>query len=181
MIYLIAGKIKVGKDTIGNMIKDEWNKLGKSSVIVSISGPLKDYAIKYFGWDGKEETKPRELLQTLGTEIIREKLGKDDFLINRAMDDIDILSLYFDNIIITGIRRKDEINKIKDKYKNCISILVKRDINYNIPSKEMNHYTEKDLDDFVGADYVFDNLSIEEERELVKKIIKEGIKDEETK
>ena len=57
MIYLIAGKIKVGKDRIGNMIKDIYESKGKSSVIVPISGPLRDYAIKYFGWDGKEETK----------------------------------------------------------------------------------------------------------------------------
>ena len=174
MIYLIAGKIKVGKDTVGNMIKEEFEKYGKTSAIVSISGPLKEYASKYFGWDGREETKPREFLQTLGTEIIREKLGKDDFLINRVCDDIDILSLYFDNIIITGIRRKDEINKIKAKYHNSVSILVKRDMTYNLPDKEKNHYTEVDLDDFNDADYVFDNLSVDEEQEKIKSIVKEG-------
>lgn len=175
MIYLIAGKIKVGKDTVGNMIKDEYAKLGKTSVIVPISGPLRDYAIKYFGWDGREESKPRELLQTLGTEVIREKLGKDDFLINRVADDIDILSLYFDNIIITGIRRKEEILKLKDKYSNSISILVKRNVDYsNLNNNEKNHYTEIDLDNFNDVDYVFNNLSLEDTNKKVKEIIKEG-------
>ncbi len=174
MIYLIAGKIKVGKDVVGNIIKDEYEKLGKSTVIVSISGPLKDYAMKYFGWDGKEETKPRELLQTLGTEVIREKLGKDDFLIDRVSDDIDILSLYFDNIVITGIRRKDEILKLKKKYPNTRSILLIRDVDYSyLPEKERNHYTEKDLDGFEDVDYIFNNLTVEEEKNKIISIIKE--------
>ena len=32
-------------------------------------------------WNLTEEDKPRELLQTLGTSIIREKLGKEDLFI----------------------------------------------------------------------------------------------------
>ena len=45
---------------------------------------------------------------------------------------------------------------------------------YNLPDKEKNHYTEVDLDDFNDADYVFDNLSVDEEQEKIKSIVKEG-------
>ncbi len=79
----------------------------------------REYAKNYFGWDGRDETKPRELLQQLGTEVIREKLHKDTFLINRAIEDIEILSLYFDVIIVTGIRRKEEIDSLKSKIPWC--------------------------------------------------------------
>ena len=38
--------------------------------------PLKEYLKDYFGWDGSEETKPREALQQMGTELIREEMHK---------------------------------------------------------------------------------------------------------
>ena len=35
---------------------------------------IKEYAKKISNWDGNEETKPRELLQQLGTNIIRKNM-----------------------------------------------------------------------------------------------------------
>lgn len=83
-LYLISGKIKTGKDTCGKFLQEEYQKIGKTSCILPMSGPLREYAKNYFGWDGRDETKPRELLQQLGTEVIREKLHKDTFLINQS-------------------------------------------------------------------------------------------------
>ena len=91
-VILISGKGRHGKDTTGNIIKEFLEEKGFKVAMGQISKPLKEYAKYYFGWDGSEETKPRDLLQKLGTEIIREKLKKEEFFVNRMIEDIDVLS-----------------------------------------------------------------------------------------
>jgi len=43
-------------------------------------------------------------------ELIKNKLGKKTFLLDRTKEDIEILSNFFDTFIITDMRLKDEIN-----------------------------------------------------------------------
>lgn len=176
-LYLISGKIKSGKDTVGNLIIDCYKKHNLKACIIPMSGPLRTYAKDYFGWDGKEETKPRELLQQLGTEVIRKKLGKENFLINRIIDDIEILSLYYDVIIITGIRRVEEISALKNKFEYSINIHLIRDdvLNTNLTIKEKEHYTEHALDNYHNYDYLIKNKTIEEIKNIISNIIEKEV------
>ena len=73
-IFLIAGKARSGKDTLSDFLIEELEKNNKVCRL-QISGYLKYYIMKYFGWDGREETKPRDLLNYLGTDIIRNKIN----------------------------------------------------------------------------------------------------------
>lgn len=73
-IFLIAGKARHGKDTVAQMIIEEYQKNNKKGLNLSLGSYIKMYAQKITDWDGNEETKPREVLQQLGTEIIRKKL-----------------------------------------------------------------------------------------------------------
>ena len=76
-IFIISGKARHGKDTVAKMIRDYYERIGLNTINLQYSTPIKEYAKKISSWDGSEETKPRELLQTLGTELIRQKI---DFL-----------------------------------------------------------------------------------------------------
>lgn len=173
-LYLISGKIKTGKDTCGRFLQEEYQKCGKTSCILPMSGPLREFAKNYFGWDGKDESKPRELLQQLGTEVIREKLHKDTFLIDRAIEDIEILSLYFDVIIVTGIRRKEEIDALKKRFPGAINIHMMRSLYYDdLSEASKNHYTEHALDDYHDYDYCMKDLSLKELQEKIAQIVKE--------
>jgi uridine kinase len=71
IIILISGKARSGKSFSAEFIKEACQKNGQKAVIVTIANYLKDLARDYFGWD--EEAKPRDLLQHLGTDIIRKK------------------------------------------------------------------------------------------------------------
>ena len=71
---------------------------------MQITSPLYHYAEDYFEWDSRQDEKPREFLQKFGIEILKEKLHKDTFLINRLEEDIEILSNFFDCFIITDAR-----------------------------------------------------------------------------
>ena len=130
------------------------------------------YIKDYFGWDGSEETKPRELLQRLGTDVIREKLGKERFFVDRTIEDIDILSHFFDVMIISDIRFPIEITGIKEKFDDVVVINVKR-INFEteLTAKQQSHKTETALDGFNDYDYCLINDTLEGLERDVKEIV----------
>ena len=99
-IYLLSGKARNGKDTTAEFLKKFYEADGKKVIYSRAGKYIKFYASEMTGWDGKEETKPRQLLQELGTDVIRNKLNKADMLIERQLDDIEIYSYFYDAIIV---------------------------------------------------------------------------------
>jgi hypothetical protein len=157
-IYLVGGKARSGKTVVGQMIKDEYEKTGKRAVVLSYAKYFKDYVKSYFGWDGSEATKPRDLLQQLGTDIIKEKLHMPLFHINRMIEDITVLSYFFDVIIVNDVRFKNEFDVPKEKFNNVIAIGIKRDnFDNGLTEAQKNHISETDLDDYRKYDYVIQN------------------------
>ena len=126
------------------------------------------------GWDGSEETKPRTLLQELGTEVIRNKLNKAEMFIERQIDDIEIYSYFYDAIIVPDIRLPREIDSIKEKFKNVVTIKVER-INFesNLSSSEQKHSTEIAMDNYKNFDYEVINDTLDKLKEDIYKIYKE--------
>lgn len=171
-IILIAGKARSGKNTIGDILKKLYETDQKRVVISPYTKYLKRYIEEITGKEIDENDKPRDLLQQLGVEIIREKLGKRDMFITRQMDDIDIYSYFFDVIIIPDVRFPKEIDLIREKYSNVTVIKVLTSLTNSMSLEEKNHITETALDNYSDDkfDYVIknDNLSILEKN--VKKI-----------
>ena len=155
-IFVIAGKARHGKDTVAGYIKDYYSE-NKKVINLAYGSYIKEYAKKISDWDGSEETKPRELLQELGTEVIRQKIDKD-FFVKRICEDILVYSYYFDIITISDARFPDEIEWPKSKFENVISIKVVRD-GYDtvLSKKEQKHLTEVALDEYNNYDYVIHN------------------------
>lgn len=174
-VYLISGPARNGKDTIANFLEDEYVRRGYKVCRTQISKYLKMYIKDYFGWDGSEETKPRDLLQKLGTDIIREKLKKERFFVDRTIEDIDILSHLFDVMIISDIRFPLEITGIKEAYYDVVSINVKR-INFEteLTGEQQKHKTETALKDFKDYDYNIINDTLEKlEKDVIDIVSKE--------
>lgn len=167
-IYIICGKARSGKDSVAKIIKE--NK--QNSTILSITKPLKDYAQIITDWDGSDNNKPRDLLQQLGIELIKNKID-NKFLIKRIIEDIKILSYYKNNIIITGIRLKEEIEDIKNNFSDVIVIKVVRP-NYDngLLIEQKKHITETDLDDYTPK-YVIINEEKENLNDAVIKMLEE--------
>ena len=62
-IILINGKARVGKDTLASFLVKELNSRGFNNVYVRGNAQtVKDYAKKYFNWDGKKTDEGRKLL-----------------------------------------------------------------------------------------------------------------------
>jgi hypothetical protein len=73
-MILISGKAENGKTTAAELLKTKLEARGNKVVITRYAYYLKDLATRYCSWDGNKDIKGRELLQTLGTDIIRQKL-----------------------------------------------------------------------------------------------------------
>ncbi len=158
-IFMVSGKAGTGKNTISNIIKEFY---GASAIEISFSYYIKDYAKRISNWDGREETKPRELLQNLGIELVRNKINPRLF-ISRTLEDIEVFSYFYDVIIISGGRLVEELESIKSIYPNSISIGVVSNKGNNLTEKEKNHFTEIALDNYNNYDYkVINNGSYEE-------------------
>ena len=162
-IFIIGGRAKSGKNTFGEMLREELKDYGYRPCVMHITEPLYSYARNYFEWNGNENEKPREFLQKMGIEIIRDKLGKKDFLLNRLYEDIEILSNFFDAFIITDARMIHEFESIKDKYDDVVSIkLERKDYDNMLTEEEANHVTEKEIDEYDEFDYVILNRSFDD-------------------
>lgn len=168
-IFILSGKARSGKETVSEIIKNYYHD--KKVVTLSFAFYLKEYAKKISGWDGSENEKPRELLQQLGVELIKEKID-DKLLIKRVLEDIEIYSYFFDVIIITDARLIDEVEYIKNKYPNSKVIRIIRDeYENNLTESQKNHITETGLDDYNKFDYIVKNKELEQLEEEIKKIL----------
>lgn len=172
-IVVIGGKAKSGKNTFGELLKEEFKEYGYKPCVMHITEPLYSYARNYFQWDGNDSNKPREFLQKMGIEIIREKLGKKYFLLNRLYEDIEILSNFFDVFIITDARMIDEFVSIKEKYDDVITIKLERK-NYNdfLTVEEKEHITEKEIANYNEFDYIIDNIGLKELKDAAIEVVR---------
>ena len=154
-IFIISGKARSGKNEISKII-ERYNSQ-KKCITISFGYYIKDYAKRISDWDGREETKPRELLQQLGIELVRNKIDKRLF-IDRILQDIEIFSYFYDIIIISDVRLLDEITILKENYPDSISIRVIRN-NYDnkLTNEQKNHLTETNLDSYNDFDYIVNN------------------------
>lgn len=152
-IFMISGKARSGKDTFGDALESVLVSRDYKVCRLSVGTYIKFYAQRYFGWDGREETKPRELLQMLGTEVIRKQIDPK-FHVNRLVEDIKVLSNFFDVFIISDVREPLEIEEVKKNY-DCVTTIkmIRPDFENELTSEQRKHYTEVAMDNYNNHDY----------------------------
>ena len=162
-IYLVSGKARHGKDTFSSYLKNVYESHGKKVIVTQLAKYIKYYAREMTGWNLTEEDKPRELLQNLGTNVIREQLGKDDLFIKRMIDDIEIFACFYDAIIISDCRLKKEVDDLKAAYPDdLVAINIFRpDFDNGLTEEQKKHKTEIDLDDYDNFDEKIINTTLE--------------------
>lgn len=174
IIFIVSGKANSGKDTTCELINNHCKLKELKSINLQFSSYIKMYAKVISGWNGSEDTKPRSLLQELGTDIIRNKID-NEFFIKRIIGDIKVYSYYCDVITISDARLPEEIDSIYDEFNNVIRINVERpNFNNSLNAVEKKHHTEVALDSYDKYDYTLVNDStIEKLNEKINKIVDE--------
>lgn len=160
-LYLICGKARSGKDTFGRTLKKEEEKNNKKVCILKLTAPLYRWLEDYFDYDSTKDEKPRELLQTIGFDLLQTKLKKKDFLLDYLITTIEILDNFYDVGIITDGRLVHEIEVLKAKYPSIKTILLTNETDNLLTEKEKKHKTEIDLDNYKEFDYIVENKGID--------------------
>lgn len=146
-IYILSGKARSGKDTVAKMIKEECERNDLKVITLQYSSYIKEYIKKITNWDGNEDTKPRDLLQKLGTDI-RENID-NFFFVNKIIDDIKVYSYFFDIVIISDARFEMEIELPRKEFENVETIYIERpNFDNGLSNVEKSHPTETALDSY---------------------------------
>lgn len=161
IIFVLSGKAKSGKNLIADKIENYYKN--KRCIQISYAFYLKNYVKNIYGWSGSEEDKPRELLQKIGIDLIKNKIDSN-LLIRRVCEDIKVYSYFYDIIIITDARLKDEIETPKRLFNNVVTIRIDS-IYYDkkMTIEQMNHITETNLDNYDKFDYIINDFDKLEE------------------
>ena len=177
VIFILCGKARSGKDTSSDFVKEYYEKKNEKVFNLQYAYYIKQYVRGITDWDGEEKTKApyRPLMSSLGTELVRDNLGKRFFL-NRTLEDIFVYSHFYRVITISDARFAWEIDGVREKYKNVIAIHINRPNNEDSGLSETgkNHRTETGLDNYSNYDFKITNDgSLEDLKEKMIKIVKE--------
>lgn len=172
LIICICGKAGSGKSTVGDYFFNLFNEYGSKVIVSPYTKYLKKYISDITGNIVDNNYKPRDLLQNLSNELIKNIMHDKDFFVRREIEDINFYSYFFDVIIIDDVRFPREIEILKEKFSNVISVGIYRN-NYdnNLTSKQKNDITETSLDNYNKYDYIINNDNINELKNRVKDIV----------
>ena len=145
-IILISGAAQNGKDSSAFIMKELLEKQQKKVLIIHYADNLKLFAKNYFGWNGIKDEKGRQLLQWLGTDVIR-KTYPDTWVDIVAALLKGIKTLY-DYVIIPDVRFPNEIDKMYDDF-DCITVRVIRpNFDNGLTEEQRKHLSETALDNY---------------------------------
>lgn len=173
-VILISGKAQNGKDTTASILKQTLVDNGDRVLITHYADLLKYICTNYFGWDGKKDDKGRQMLQYVGTDVIRKQNP------TLWVDFVAMILKYFkgnwDYVIIPDCRFPNEITRMIESGFDTIHLRVHRP-NFESPltQEQRNHPSETALDDF-GADvYIENDSTLTDLKYKIRKWVEESL------
>ena len=173
-VILISGKAQNGKDTTASILKQTLVDNGDKVLITHYADLLKYICTNYFGWDGKKDDKGRQMLQYVGTDVIRKQNP------TLWVDFVAMILKYFkgnwDYVIIPDCRFPNEITRMIEAGFDTIHLRVHRS-NFESPltQEQQNHPSETALDDF-GADvYIENDSTLTDLKYKIRKWVEESL------
>lgn len=154
-VILISGKAQHGKDTTAGFLREALEADGNKVLIAHFADLLKYICKSFFGWDGQKDDKGRQMLQYVGTDVVRSE--SPDFWVNFMTSVLNLFPNEWDYVIIPDTRFPNEVTRIKESLENVCHVRVVR-TNFISPltAEQQSHPSEVALDD-VKADYYIDN------------------------
>lgn len=152
-VICISGKAGHGKDTAALFLKEQLD-LGENCVLIAHYGDLVKYVCKtFFNWDGQKNEAGREMLQTIGTDIIRSE--DPDYWVRFIADMLGFFEQAYDYVLIPDTRFRNEIEYLIESGFDVTHMRIIRD-NYvsDMPEEQQNHISETALDDCIPDIYV---------------------------
>lgn len=171
-LIVISGHAQHGKDTVGQTMKEVLEESGRTVLITHYADLLKFILRYYFGWDGEKDAHGRSLIQYVGTDIVRRQ--DENFWVDFIAKMLKLFYGRWEFVIIPDCRFKNEISRLTDHGFNITHVRVKRTPEpHTLTESQAKHPSETELDDVQPDYWFYNNGSVEDLKENVRKYIKE--------
>lgn len=149
----VCGWATSGKDTCADFVEQHLDGVMR----YSMATPVKDVARHYYGWDGKKDERGRQLLMDIG--MAGRRYDRNVWL-REAERQRYVWQHKYNYMVIPDIRFTNEADWVTQ---NGILIRVYRD-----GVQQIDHVSEKELDDYLTRFVIQNNGTKEELAEEVR-------------
>lgn len=176
-IITISGSAGSGKDTVGYLIHWGLHSKEKRVLVTHYADLLKYVCKRFLKWNGVKDKVGRDLLQHIGTDIVRKK--NTDYWVDFIIFWLKILKDNWDWVIIPDARFPNEVNKLTEEGFDVIHVgVVRPNQKSELTDEQKNHLSERALDS-ITPDYCFNNSGTIEDLskqidDFIKEILNEG-------
>lgn len=169
-IILFSGKAENGKTTTAIMVKTLLEAKGKKVLKIAYGDLVKYICGKYFNWDGKKDEKGRQVLQQIGTNVIRAR--NPNYWVDFVINFVKLFEDKYDYVVIDDSRFLNEIKRWDRGEWDTTTVRVTREGYVNsLTAEQKQHPSETDLDDY-NFDYYITARNSSELSAQVNKFIK---------
>lgn len=173
-VILVSGKAQNGKDTVASMLRDKLTADNHRVLTTHYADLLKYICRNYFGWDGNKDEKGRQMLQYVGTDVIRKQNP------TLWVDFVAMMLKYFhenwDYVIIPDCRFPNEVTTMVENGFDTIYLRVVRPgFKSPLTEEQQKHPSETALDDTVPDFYIENTGTLEELEVATSNWIKENL------
>lgn len=169
-IICISGKAGHGKDTTAEILKEFLATTCRARVLIAHYGDLLKYICKTFlSWNGKKDEEGRELLQYVGTDVIR--AHSPDYFVDFLVSFARLFLSEWDYMLIPDTRFENEITRWREEGFDVVHLRVIGNSRRNMSELQKRHISECALDG-ITPDIVIDNTgSLNDLRERVSGVV----------
>lgn len=173
-VIVISGLARHGKDTAALLLREELEKRGQRILITHYGDLLKYICKMFFGWNGKKDEQGRELLQHVGTDIVREKAP--EYWVDFIRGIIYLFGDSWDYILIPDTRFPNEVTGLNDIAEKVIHIRVNRpNIDSGLTVKQLKHPSETALSNIKADFYLSNDGTINDLKTKIENLVEENI------
>jgi hypothetical protein len=171
-VILISGHARNGKDTLAEAIKNEYESLDASVMVIHFADLLKFICRTYFGWSGEKNSEGRRILQYVGTDLVRTR--KPGYWVDFVGDFLELFGEYWDYVIIPDCRFPNEVIRLAKRGFDTVHVRVIRDnFDNRLTEEQKNHPSETALDNFPADIYIHNNGTLDDLYKKVNRLIME--------
>lgn len=171
-VVLISGKAQNGKDTVADFLHKALVNDGKRVLVTHYADLLKYICTNYFGWDGNKDARGRQMLQYVGTDVIRKQNP------TLWVDFVSMLLKYFhenwEYVIIPDCRFPNEVTTMVENGFDTVHLrVVRKNFKSPLTEEQQQHPSEIALDNVEPDYFIYNDGTLGELEENIIKWIKE--------
>lgn len=168
-IFAVSGKARHGKDTVADMIKNNLENKEHKVLVTHYADLLKFICKSLFNWDGEKNAYGRQILQYVGTDIIRKQ--SPDYWVNYIIDMLNFFGDNWDYVIIADCRFPNEIDLLKANFEDVCSIRVIRpNFDNGLSIEQQSHLSETALDNYDYDLVIYNESDLQNLEKICKEI-----------